>query len=259
GLDPSATLPKARDAALRALALDDSLAEAHASLAHALLFHDWDWPASERSFRHAIALDPSYPFAHHWYAMALGIVARHEEALAEIRRARELDPLSLIVNGNLAYLLYRARRYDEAVAEGENAVAMDPTFPVNRYRLGLAYQAKGLHDRAIAEFEAMRPSASDPLGWTALAHAYAVIGRTREAEALLETLLALRGERYVSAVFLAEIEAGLGRTERALDWLERAMDERPTILLSLRVNPKFDRLRAEPRFREIERRIGIWG
>jgi DNA-binding winged helix-turn-helix (wHTH) protein/tetratricopeptide (TPR) repeat protein len=255
---PHETMPKARKAAQAAIAADNTLAEPHSSLALISFFYDWDRDTAQREFETAIELNPNYSTAIHWYAMMLSMLARHDEAIAAIVRARALDPLSLIVNGNVGFLLYRARRHEEAIGELQDAVALEPTFSVNRYRLGLAYEAQGQLDAAANEYEAMRPESADPLRMSALAHLYAVTGRKSEAEALLNQLLERVETHYVSATLIAEVYVALGRFEQAFDWLNRAYAERSSMLPSLATSPKWDSLRQDSRFEVLMNRVGLW-
>jgi TolB-like protein/tetratricopeptide (TPR) repeat protein len=258
-LPPREVIPPAREAALKALSIDPLLPEAHAALAHIALSYDWNWPLAEQGYLRALELDPDCANAHHWYAIALSCRGRFEEALAEIRETRRLDPLSIIASANLGFTYYRARRYAEAVSALQATVSLDPAFHVAHYRLGLALQALGRFDEALAEFdEAIRLSDADPAALAGKAHLLAETGKGVEARALIERLERLSTERYVSALLIAEIFVPLNDDASAFAWLEKALEERPTFLMSLRNNYKWDRLRGDARFVDIERRVGIW-
>jgi Flp pilus assembly protein TadD len=226
--------------------------------ARSAVFYDWDWPAAERAFRRSLTLNPNYLNARHWYAMALSVMGRHDEALAEMARALHLDPVSLYVNGNYGRLLYHARRYDEAVAHLEKALELDPRFAFTRFRLGLAYEGAGLVDRAIEEYTlAQSLSNGGPLATAALGYALGVAGRAEDAQAVLEGLLDLSTQRYVSAVSIADVHLGLGDRDRALHWLTTAVDERATLIGAIRINPRYDELRGDARFDALVERV--WG
>ena len=249
-------LAKARAAAERALEIDNTLAEAHSSLAH-VKFTGRDWPGAEEEFRHSIALNPSYATAHHWYALYLSNLGRFEEALREIRRAQEIDPLSLPINTNAGFVLYAARRYDEAVEQGRKTVDLDSTFALARNRLGLAYEQKGMYKEAVAEFlEAAAYSNRHPNVLAALAHVLAVSGDRNEAQKVLGELMELSGRRYVAPYDVAVVYSGLGDKEQTLRWLEKAV-ERQDYINRLKVDPRLDPLRSHPRFADLMRRVGL--
>jgi tetratricopeptide (TPR) repeat protein len=248
-------LPKARAAAERALGIDNSLAEAQAALAQ-VKFIDSDWAGAEEGFRHSIELNPNYANAHFWYALDLSSLGRHDEALREIRRALELDPLSLPINANVCYVLYSARRYDEALEQCRKALDMDPTFALAHKRLGSVYEQKGMYGEAIAEFrQAITYSNQHPTAMAALAHAYAVSGDRGEAQKVLGELTQLSGRRYVSAYDVAVVYSGLGEKEQAFRWLERAVGQRDFIVW-LKLDPRLEPLRSDSRFDALLRRAG---
>jgi serine/threonine-protein kinase len=258
---PKEFFPRAEAAARRALELDETLAEAHASLGMAQYSFNWRWADAEREFQRAIELNPNYATAHHWYAYLLMLLGRFEQALAELARARELDPLSLIINATDGYILFFARRPDEAIERCERAVALEENFSPAQYFLALACQQKGWHDRAIAALQKSLLISGVTVGCdaAALAHAYAVAGRTAEAETILAELRQRSQRRYVPAFYVALIAVGLGDTATALDWLEKAYQERDFYLIYLKVDPRLDPLRGEARFTDLLRRIGLAG
>ncbi len=258
-MPPREVVPLALAAAQRALAIDDRLSEAHAVLGHAALNFDWDWPAAEAHLQRAISLKPNNPHAHQFYSMGLASLGRTEEALAELTIARELEPTSVIIRANIGFTLYRARRYDEAVEELRNCVALAPESAYARYRFGQALQEAGQPAQALEQYEAMlQLPGAEVQALVGKANVLAGCGRVKEARECLDRLHALARERYVSAFFIAEIHASLGETEEAIRWLERASDERAVPMISLQVNPKFDRLREHADFQAIVRRIGLW-
>jgi serine/threonine-protein kinase len=200
-------LAKARAAAERALEIDDTLAEAHASLAHTK-FTGLDWSGAEEGYKHSIELNPSYPTAHHWYALYLTGLGNFEGAPREIRRAQELDPLSLPINANVGFVLYAARRHDEAAEQCRKTLEMDPSFALARTRLGLAYEGKGMYREAIAEFrQAVAYSNRHPNALAALAHAQAVSGERGEAQKVLGELAGLSESRYVAPYDVALVHS----------------------------------------------------
>jgi eukaryotic-like serine/threonine-protein kinase len=256
---PRRMAPLAKAAAQRALAIDDRLSEAYGILGHIGYCYDWDWPKAEASIRRALELNPGNATARQWYAMGLSSLDRHEEALEQIRLARLLDPTNMVNNANLGFILYRARRYDEAVQQLRSTVAMDPSSAYARFRFGLALEAAGRADEALAQYDAMLALPKAEMhALVGKAHLLATLGRRDDARELLGRLKAMAQDRYVSAYYFAEVHAGLGEAREALDWLDAACEERPVMMISLRANLKFDALRDHPRFREIERRVGIW-
>jgi TolB-like protein/Tfp pilus assembly protein PilF len=258
-MPPREVVPLALAAARRALALDDKLSEAHAVLGHAALNFDWDWAAAEAHLQRAISLKPNNPHAHQFYSMGLASVGRPTEALAELEIARELEPTSVIIRANIGFTLYRARRYQEAVEELRKCVALAPESAYARYRFGQALHQAGQHTEALQQFEAMlQIPAAEVQALVGKAQALAVCGRTHEARECLDRLHALARERYVSAYFFGEIHASLGEDDEAIRWLERACEERAVPMISLQVNPKFDRLRQHAGFESIVRRMGLW-
>ena len=250
-------MPRARSFAEKALALDESLAEAHASLAFVLMHFENDWATAEKEFQRAIALNPSYVTAHHWYAYCLMAQTRVEEALREIRLAQELDPLSLIVNTDVAELLYYARRYDDAIRQAQKTLEMDASFPLAHRVLGLAYEQKGMYKESVAELQLqVRLSGRADYALAELARGYAVTGNRAEAEKLLRELQSMNPQNPGTSIGLAFVHAALGDKERAFFWLEKSARERMGIVL-IKVQPYFDSLRGDPRLLTIERSMAL--
>ncbi|MGH9967020.1 MAG: TPR end-of-group domain-containing protein [Pyrinomonadaceae bacterium] len=254
---PKEAFPKAREATLRALEIDDTLAEAHASLANNLANYDWNWPAAEKEFKRCFELKPGYATAHHWYGFiyltAVGLV---EEAIAEVRQALKLDPLSLPVSANVGFLLYLARRHDEAIDQFQKTLEMDQNFVYSHWELALAYEQKQMYDEAIAEFQkAISLSGRSALSLALLGHTYAVSGLKSEALAVLDQLNDLSKERYVSPYRIAAIHAGVGDKDRAFQWLERAYEERDGWLIWLKLDPVMEVLSSDRRFIDLLQRI----
>jgi TolB-like protein/DNA-binding winged helix-turn-helix (wHTH) protein/Tfp pilus assembly protein PilF len=255
---PREAMPRAKAAAQRAVQLDGSRAEPHTTLAFIAFTYEWDWPVAEAAFRRALALDPNYATAHHWYALYLKALGRGDEALAEARRAQDLDPLSLIIGTDRAWALYHLRRYDEAVAQCERVLALDADFALARWNLGQALVQKGEAGRAVEEIEhALRLAGPSPVFQASLAEALSAAGRRAEAVHILSGLQAQATQRYVSPADLARVHVALGETDRAFALLEKAFDERSDFFVNLKVDPRLDRLRADPRFLRLLARVGL--
>jgi serine/threonine protein kinase/tetratricopeptide (TPR) repeat protein len=248
-ISPKEAMPRAREAAEKALAIDERLAEAHNSLAFVLSDFDWDWAGAEKNYRRAIELNPRYSNARHWYALFLTGRARFDEAFAEIDKARELDPLSLIINKNVGWVAYFARQYDRAVEAAKKTLELDPDFGLAYSCLGLAYEQKGMSKEAVQAMETqVRILGRDPDALLELGHAYATAGRRADARKILVELEEISRKRYIPAYYLAELHAGLGDRDRAFEELARSLDDHVANLTYLKVEPKLDSLRSDPRF-----------
>jgi TolB-like protein/DNA-binding winged helix-turn-helix (wHTH) protein/Flp pilus assembly protein TadD len=255
-LPPQEAFRQARTAATRALALDDTLAAAHTSLAFALDLYAWDWAAAEKEYKRAIELSPGYATAHHWYAWHLLVMGRNSEGIFEMRRAESLDPLSLIISADLAEALCIAHLYDESVRQSKRTLDMDPNFAVAHYQLGQALAQKHLYGEAIAEFQrAIELSGHSGAFDSNLAYVYALSGRKVEAEKILEALEAGPGKNPSIDANIALVYVGLGDHDQAMNWLNKAYEARfnPSILL----RPAFDPLRSDVRFKDLWRRLGL--
>ena len=205
-------------------------------------------------------MNPNYPIAHFYYAVFLASLGRNEEAVKEINRARELDPLSLPVNASITYVLFFARQYDEAINVGKQTLELDPAFPLTHQRLGLAYVQKKMYPEAITGFQlAVNNSNRAPQSLISLGHAYAMSGNKVEAEKLLDELKEMSHGRYVSSYGISTIHAGLGDKEGAFQWLNKAYDEQNTELTFLKADPRLDPLRDDPRLQELIRRMRFPG
>lgn len=256
-LSPREALPKAKAAATKALELDETLAEAHTSLAYIIMLADWDWAGAETEFKRAIMLKPGYAAAHRWYGIYLVFVGRFDESLAEMQRAHELDPLSLQVNVSLAAPLYFARRYEEAIEQFQKTIEMDQNFWPAHYLLGWVYEERGEFARAIEEFQRARKLDDTPMILAGLGYAYAMAGRRSAAQKVLDELKGLSKKCYVSPYSIAIVHAGRGEKDEALEWLEKASDDRSEMLAWLKVAPELDSLRPDPRFATIMRSVGF--
>jgi eukaryotic-like serine/threonine-protein kinase len=257
---PKEIYPKARDAATKALELDDALAEAHNSLASVKRDIDWDWPGAEREYKRAIELNPNYATAHQWYAELLGALGRNQEMLVEVNRAQQLDPLSSVIGGERgSMLLYATRRPDLALEELQKTREMDPNFAHVHWQLGLVYLWKGEFQTAATEFQtAGRLAPTVTIYKGGLGHVYARTGRTAEARRVLDELNMLSKQRYVSRIDFASVYAGLGEKDQAFDSLERAYEQHdPRLIVWLRLHPEFDTLRSDSRMEDLFRRVGL--
>jgi tetratricopeptide (TPR) repeat protein len=253
---PQDCYPKAKAAAEKALELDNSLAEAHTSMAQVFCYHLELHPAV-REFERAIELNPNYPTAHQWYgSSALTALGQFDKAIAEVKRAIELDPLSLVINTDLGNTLYRARRYGDAIAQMRKTLEMDPGFYYAHWNLGSALAAKGALGPAIEEYQKARSLNDDPSMLGLLGRALAVSGNRTDAMKILEQLNTISKERYVSAYSFALVHLGLGDKDEALRYLEKAYEDRAGELLRyIRVDPLLDPLRGDPRFEALVQKI----
>jgi TolB-like protein/Tfp pilus assembly protein PilF len=250
--------PKAKAAAIKALRFDENLAEAHTSLAAPLWLHDWHWLEAQTEFKRSLELCPAYPTASHWYAEYLMTMGRHDEAIARIKRSQELDPLSLIINVAVGWSLYMGRRYDEAIEQLRRTVELEPSYPVTHWILGLAYRKTEHYEMAIAEGEnGVALSGGSPLMRAALAHTYGTANKTKDALETLESLTTLAKQKYVAPYFLAGIHIGIGENDHALEYLERAFEEKSHWLIYLHVDPSMDTLRDDPHFEDLLHRVGL--
>jgi TolB-like protein/DNA-binding winged helix-turn-helix (wHTH) protein/Tfp pilus assembly protein PilF len=252
----SEAAPKARAAAVRALELDPTLAEAQTSLATEKFNYEWDWSGAAQGFERAIGLNPSYATAYQRYSLYLIAMGRAQDSFAQIQKARALDPLSLSINFSLGWRLYMARQYDAAITQLKDTLEMDPSYELPHLVAGQAYEQKRNYALAIPELrKAVELSRGTPLMVSALAHAYARSGNRPEAEKLLAQLQAKSMNHYVSPYYFAIVCVGLGRTEEALDWLEKAFGDRSNGLVFLKVEPELDDLRSNSRFIALQQKL----
>ena len=256
---PKDVFPRAEEAALRAVEIDETLAEAHTSLGLLKLDYDWEWRDAETEFQRAIALNPNYAYAHLFYGEALDRVGRFEESVAEHKRAVQLDPLSLIVNAVTGRALYEARQYDQAIEQERKTLDLDPNYILAHYDLGMAYLQKSMYAEGIGVFQkalAIYPGNTEEL--SGLGYAYAVAGRRAEAQKVLDKLNDISKEKYVPGWYVAMIYAGLGDKGKAFEWLEKSYDDRSIGAgQSIKMDPAFDPLRSDPRFADLLRRMNL--
>jgi len=251
---PQESFPLAKTAAQKALELDDTLAEAHTSLGQILLFYDLDLVGSSKEFERAIALNPNYATAHHWYGVGPPLaVGEFDRAIAELRRAQQLDPLSLIINADLGVAFTTARRYDEAITQLRKTIEMDPRFYYAHWNLGVALELKGELREALAEYKKAAELDDDPIVLGLIAHAYAKLGERDQALKLLAELQQVAAHRYVPFSTFAGIYMALGEKDKAIDYLERAYRDRA--LSNIKVDPMLDPLRGDPRFEALVAKI----
>jgi serine/threonine protein kinase/tetratricopeptide (TPR) repeat protein len=254
---PTEAYSKAKEAAQKALAIDDTLAEAHTSLANVTKYYR-DWISTEKGYKRAIELSPNYATAHHWYAYDLMLMGRFDESMAEINLAQELDPYSLIINANVGFILYHARRYDQAIEHYRNRLEMDPSFWLLHMYLGRALVQIEKYEEAIVEFqEAINLSGRIAENLSALCYGYAISGRRAEAMKILSELNQLSMQEYVSPYLIAIIYVGLGLSDQAFEWLYKAVENPDILLVHIKVDPLFDSIRPDPRFKELLKKVGL--
>jgi len=250
---------KAKEAALKALEIDDMLAEAHTSLAFIKLLADWDWASTDREFKRAIELNPNYITAHHWRSFCLFFRARFDEAIEEMKQALELDPFSLIINCDLGWVYYYARQYDQAIEALQKTLEMDPNFVSAHSFLGRVYLQKSMYKEALAEFQKEKEPSR---GWmqsveTLFAIAYLKMGKKKEAQQVLDDMIERTKQEYVSPYHIALLCFTLGENDLGFEWLDRAYKERDHWLLYLNAEPMFDTVRPDPRFTKLIKKIGF--
>jgi len=254
---PTEVMPKAKAAAQKAVALDETLPEAHVSLGGVLMFCDYDWPNAEREFQRALDIKPSYAEAHDYYAMFLVANRRFQAAVEEILRARQLDPVSGLIAADAAWIFYLKRDYDQFLEQARAAVELAPNYLVAQQMLGLAYEKKGDFARALQVLEETRRVDNSVTTLEMLAGTYAAAGRPAEARRVTEEMVQRSRKRYVCAYEVATTYAGLRDRESAFAWLRKSLDERADCSPWIAADPKLDPLRSDPRFQDLLRRLGI--
>jgi TolB-like protein/DNA-binding winged helix-turn-helix (wHTH) protein len=255
-LDPKDYMPKARAAALRALALDDTLAEAHTSLASVAQNFDWDWATAEKEYRRAIELDPNYATAHHWYGECLALEGRFGEAFVEIAKAHELDPLSLIIDADYGVILYFSRQYGPAIQQFRAVLEMDPDFP-RAHMITYAYVEEGRFPEALEAIEKWKAGGHAAWGWPMTIYVYGRWGKQGEAKQAFHQMVYHDGKYKMDTSALVLLNIGLGNTGQALEWLEKACAEHSPTIAAIGVDPIYDPLRNQPRFHVVLKQINL--
>jgi tetratricopeptide (TPR) repeat protein len=256
---PAKLLPEAKAAVLKALEIDNNLAEAHSSLAQIRWVYDLDGAGAQSELEQALKLNPNSAVAHYQYARVLADTGRFNEAHAQIKQAIELDPLSIQYRKSVPYILYLARQYDEAIAEYRKLIVIAPEFPQAQRELGLAYEQKGLYQEAFSQLQKtyeMRENYGKTMLRADIGHLYAVSGRRTEAQRVLTELIRKSEQSYVSAYDVAVIYAGLGDMDQAFAWLDKAIEQRSFWLVWLKLDPRLDGLRRDQRFANLLQRVG---
>ena len=255
-VQPAEIMPRAVSSATTALGLDDTLAESHASMGLAAHIYTWEWVKAESHYKRAIELNTNFATAHHWYAIFLAEIGRGQEALAEIKQAQSLDPVSLIIGADAGMVLYLARDYDQALEQCRATLDMDPNYFRARMWLGCAYEQMGLYQEALSEYQKARALDDSPYVLEWLARAHALSGNPSEARRVIEELAALASSVYVDSYYLASVYTALGENQEAIAKLGKARQERSCWLSRLRVDPLFDTLRRTPGFEEVLTSVG---
>jgi TolB-like protein/Flp pilus assembly protein TadD len=256
-LPPAEVFPKAKTAALKAVELDGTLAEPRAALGIVSMVYDRNWVAAEREFRHALSLNPNYGQAHQWYALSLAATGRLDESLAEARKAQQAEPASLAINAAAAWVSFLARDYDRTIEQCGKVIEMDPRFGLAYYYRGLAYEQKGMLDKAIADLETAKSFQARPTIMGALGHVYAVAGDKAKAENVLRDFERISRTGYFPGFQSALVYTALGKKEEAMASLDRSYQERYPGMIHINVEPRLDPLRSDPQFKELVHRIGF--
>jgi predicted Zn-dependent protease len=255
---PRELMPKAKAAALKALELDDKLAEAHASFGQIAVYYDYDLATAENQYRLAIDLNPNYATAHQWLAEHLAAVKEHDEALLEIKRALDLDPVSVIMNRIYADILVDVRRFDDAIDQYKRTLELDPNFPTTHYFLGRAYEAKGMYDEAVAKYaDAAKTSGLPAQVFENANQVYAKAGWKAYLQESLDQILRQPASRKFPPFVIATYYARLGKKDEAIEWLQRGYNERDFRMTMISVLWEFDNIRSDPRFVDLVRKIGL--
>jgi tetratricopeptide (TPR) repeat protein len=257
-MPPEDAFPAARDAAQKALEMDDNLADAHATLGMIHFYYDWDALAAENEFRRAVQINPNYAMAHSWNAEALAAMGRFPEAVDEAKRALNEDPLSQIINSNAGWTLCLAGQSEAAIETLKKAIEMDPNFPRTHFRLGLVYQSQRLNDQAIQEYQkAIRLSDDNPYYQASLANAYALSGHMNELDSMLKSLSSRSAHQHVPAFAFALIYAGMNDKNAAFQWLSKTPGDHSTSMAFAKVDPQLASLRSDPRFASVVRTLNF--
>ncbi len=257
-IPPNEAYPKAKAEALKALELDPRLAEAHAALADLTYIYEWNWTEAEHQFQLALNLNPNYAPAYQWYGMFLALQGRSDEAIAELRKALAIDPLSLVINADYGLCFYYARQYDRAIQQYEATLALDNSFSLTHNWMGMALLQVKRYDEAIAHFEqAVKLSGGSQGSYALLAYAYGRAGRPREAQDTLHTLESMSKRQYVSPAYISAAWAGVNDREKVFSWAQKAVEQHAALLVRLKVEPVLDPVRDDPRYKSLMERVGL--
>ncbi len=258
GVPPGESFPRAKAAAQKALAIDDGVAEAHVSLAHIYFIYDWNWKDAEAEYRRGLELSPNYATGHHWFGWYWAMLAKHEDALAQIHQARELDPLSMIINANAGLFHFFARQYDDAIRQYNRTLELDPNVPLLNYYMGMSYEQKGELPQALAVYQkAYAASSQSPGILSSMGRIHALLGDQQKAKEFEDKLNQLAATRYVSPCIIARISVASGDYDRTFELLSKAFADRDELLLWLKVDPRFDPIRNDSRFVHLLKKIGL--
>jgi tetratricopeptide (TPR) repeat protein len=256
-LDSLIAFPLAKKAATDALKIDPSLAEAHVSLAYEIQLYEWDWSGTEKEFKKGLEIDPKYASGHQWYSEFLLSLNRREEAIQEAKKAQELDPLSLQINSNLSLTYYMARQYDLAIDQAKRTLELDPNYARGLYRLGKSLIMKGRYEEAVSTFQKALSVSEDATYLSGLGCAYAASNKKQDALKIIEQLNERSKNRYVSAYNIALIYIVLGDKENSFKYLEKALSERDDWLQQIGMEPLWDPLRSDSRYKDILRKMNF--
>jgi TolB-like protein/Tfp pilus assembly protein PilF len=257
-MPPREAFPKAEVAARKALELDESLAEAHVSLGYAYLAYEWKFASAEQEFRRALDLRPSYATGHQFYAYYLTVMGELPEAIAERKKAVDLDPLNPLMASALGEAYYQARQFDQTIEQNQRALELDPGYAIALVNIGRAYEQKGMHAQALAAFQKILAVApDDPAVLALIGHVYAVSGQPGEAAKVIAKLKGLSTRRYVPSLYLALVYTGMGKKDEAFPFMEAAFNERTEYLVYLGAEPLADPLRDDPRLSDLIKRVGV--
>jgi TolB-like protein/Tfp pilus assembly protein PilF len=257
-LSPKQSFPKAFDAATKALKLDTTLAEAHATLGYYQFYYEWDWAQAEQEFRKAISINPNHELAYDWYGYYLTAMQRYDEAHVVFAKAASLDPLSAGIGTDMGFSLYYNKKYDQAAEALTAALELNPNFPLARIWLGRVYQVKKMYDQSIDEYKkAITVTSGWPVAYAQIGNVYGVSGNHQQARVVLDSLNSFTSKKFVTSYGVALVYAGLGEKAKAYEWLNKAYDERSHWLVWLKTDPRWDEYRSETQFTELLARIGL--
>lgn len=255
---PKEAFPKALENATKALELDSTLAEPHASLAYYRFYYDWDWAAAEQEFRTAISLNPNYVFGLDWYGYYLTAMKRYDEARVILKKASELDPLSVSISTDMGFSTYYSGEYDQAIKELQATLRINPRFGLAHLWLGRAYQQKNMYKEAIVEYETtLSAIANWPVALAAIGNVYGVSGKKADAQRILDTLRSLAPKKFVTSYGVALVHAGLDEKDQTFLWLNKAFQERSNWLVWLKTDPRWNSIRSDKRFIELVNKVGL--